>query len=79
MSILQRMSTIYGAWIKLVNWTCVVRLTDWEGGMVIVKAEDKEQAIAIAKADLFVELGTRRYEGRTWRLSCEENNHLGVG
>lgn len=52
---------------------------DHKGGMVIVKAESLEEAKEIAEADPFVRQGVESYELRTWELSCEENNHLGMG
>lgn len=53
--------------------------TDHAGGLVIVKAASKEDAARIAEADPFVKSGVRSFEVRTWELSCEENNHLGMG
>ncbi len=53
--------------------------TDFKGGMVIVKAKSLEEACQIAEQDPFVQAGVSRYEARTWELSCEENNHLGLG
>lgn len=53
--------------------------TDWNGGMLIVKAENRGEAQEIAEADPFVRLRCRDYEVRTWQLSCEANNHLGLG
>jgi len=52
---------------------------DYKGGMVIVRAASKEEAIAIAESDPFVSSGAESYELRTWELSCEANNHLGAG
>lgn len=52
---------------------------DHKGGMVIVKAESYAAAKEIAEADPFVKEGVETYELRTWELSCEENNHLGMG
>jgi uncharacterized protein YciI len=49
---------------------------DYAGGMVIVQAESRAAAEEIAKRDPFVSSGTEAYEIRTWKLSCEENNHL---
>ena len=50
-----------------------------KGGMVIVRVESLEQAKAIAEADPFVSSGVETYEIRTLEVSCEENNHLGMG
>ena len=51
---------------------------DGRGGMVIIKAESLEAAQAVANADPFVTSGSVDAEVRTWKLSCEENNHLGM-
>ena len=53
--------------------------TDFKGGMVIVKAANIDDATRIAKRDPFVVEGVRTFEIRTWELSCEENNHMGMG
>lgn len=53
--------------------------TDHKGGMVIVRAESIEEAKTIAEADPFVREGVETYALRTWELSCEENNHMGMG
>lgn len=53
--------------------------TDGDGGMVIVRAADKDAAGRIAAADPFVQAGVRSCAVRTWKLSCEDNNHLGMG
>ncbi len=52
---------------------------DHKGGMVILKAMSHEEALAIAAQDPFVVQGFETCEVRTWQLSCEENNHLGMG
>ncbi|MBI4676122.1 MAG: hypothetical protein HY748_00900 [Elusimicrobia bacterium] len=52
---------------------------DHKGGMVIVKAASLDDAVGIAKADPFVREGAETYELRAWELSCEENNHMGMG
>ncbi len=52
---------------------------DGEGGMLILKVEYPEQAEEIAQRDPFVTEGTARPEIRAWRLSNEDNNHLGMG
>lgn len=51
--------------------------TDYPSGMVIVRAQSKEEAIKIAESDPFVVEGARTYEVRTWLLANEENNYLG--
>jgi uncharacterized protein len=53
--------------------------TDYKGGMVVIKAADINDAKDIAKSDPFVREGFRTYELRTLELSCEENNHMGMG
>lgn len=50
---------------------------DFPSGMVVVKAADKAEAEAIAKADPFVIEEVRTYAVRTWLLACAENNYLG--
>jgi uncharacterized protein YciI len=52
---------------------------DYEGGMIVFRAESYEQAKAIAESDPFVTSGVEKYELRTWQLSCKENNHMGMG
>lgn len=53
--------------------------SDYEGGMVIIKANSLEEAMAIAESDPFVKEGFETFELRTLELSCEENNHMGMG
>jgi uncharacterized protein YciI len=52
---------------------------DFKGGMVLVRARDYQEAAAIASSDPFVVEGVETFELRTLELSCEENNHLGMG
>ncbi len=52
---------------------------DGLGGMLILRAESLEQARELAAADPFVRAGASTAEVRTWLLSTEENNHLGMG
>ena len=52
---------------------------DYDGGIVVIKAASSDEAKAIAESDPFVKEGTRTYELRTLGLSCEENNHMGMG
>ena len=52
---------------------------DYKGGMLILKTNTLEEAQAIANNDPFVQEGVRCLEVRTWALSCEDNNHLGMG
>ncbi|MBI4678193.1 MAG: flavin reductase [Elusimicrobia bacterium] len=52
---------------------------DHEGGMVIVRADSLDEARAMAEADPFVREGAETYGLRAWELSCEENDHMGMG
>jgi len=52
---------------------------DYKGGMVIVKASSYDEAKEIAESDPFVREGVETYEIRSMEISCEENNHLGIG
>jgi uncharacterized protein YciI len=47
--------------------------SDSKGGMVILKGCSYEDAVEVAESDPFVK------EVRRWDLSCEENNHMGMG
>ncbi len=53
--------------------------SDHKGGMVIIKADSYVEAVRIAESDPFVKEGFETYELRTLELSCEENNHMGMG
>ncbi|MGC5324996.1 YciI family protein [Brevibacillus sp. SYSU BS000544] len=53
--------------------------SNYRGGMVIISASSLEEATEIAERDPFVSSGAESYELRVWSLSCEENNHLGMG
>ena len=53
--------------------------SDFAGGMVIVKADSLEHAEELANKDPFVIQNKRSYSIKTLELSCEENNHLGMG
>lgn len=48
------------------------------GGMLVMKALDLDEAIAIAATDPFVLEGASEVGVRTIRLSCAANHHLGV-
>lgn len=52
--------------------------SDSPGGMVIVRASSRDEAILIAEEDPYVQSGIRSYEVRTWSLSHEGNGHLGI-
>ena len=47
--------------------------------MYILRNVGEEEAQAIASADPFVESGVETCTVREWYLSCEENNHMGMG
>lgn len=49
---------------------------DAPSGLVVVRARDREEAERIAAADPFVARGVRRAVVRTWRLSCDDDDHL---
>lgn len=51
---------------------------DYDGGMLIIQAKDKAEAISIAEADPFIQEGYETYELRTLEQSCEANQHLGM-
>lgn len=51
---------------------------DCPGGMVIVRAGSREEAVSIAERDPYVLSGIRSYELRTWGLSHEGNRHMGI-
>ncbi|ODS30750.1 MAG: YciI-like protein [Candidatus Scalindua rubra] len=53
--------------------------SDFEGGMVVIKAASYDEAKDIAENDPFVKEGVENYELRTLELSCKENNHMGMG
>lgn len=53
--------------------------TDYNGGMIIIKASSLEEAADIAASDPFVRSEVETFEVRTLELSCEENNHMGFG
>lgn len=52
---------------------------DYKGGMVIIKASSYDEAKEIAESDPFVKESVEKYEIRALEVSCEENNHLGMG
>ena len=53
--------------------------TNHKGGMLIVKASSFEEAKQISENDPFIREGVRTAEVRSWELSCEDNNHMGMG
>jgi len=53
--------------------------TDYNGGIVVFRANSLDEARKIAESDPFVMEGYETYELRTLELSCEENNHMGMG
>ncbi len=50
--------------------------TDWDGGMMVLRASSKEAATEIARRDPFVKDGFENYEVRTLNRACAENNFL---
>lgn len=52
--------------------------SDYPGGMVIVRAASREEAVQIAERDPYVLSGIRSYELRTWGLSHAGNRHMGI-
>lgn len=52
---------------------------DHPAGLVVLLADDAADALQVAEGDPFVRAGVRTVEIRAWELSCEENNHLGMG
>jgi uncharacterized protein YciI len=53
--------------------------TNYDGGLMIVKASSLDEAKQISESDPFVREGVRSAEVRCWELSCEDNNHMGMG
>jgi uncharacterized protein len=52
--------------------------TDGSGGLVVVRAPDRDAALAIAADDPFVALGVRTAQVRGWALSDQDNGHQGA-
>ncbi|MNI21048.1 YciI-like protein [compost metagenome] len=52
--------------------------SDSPGGMVIIRAESREEAERIAQRDPYILTGIRSYELRTWGLSHAGNRHMGI-
>ncbi|SEU02486.1 YciI family protein [Paenibacillus sp. NFR01] len=52
--------------------------SDAPGGMVIVRADSRDEAVRIAERDPYVRTGIRAYEVRTWGLSHAGNRHMGI-
>ena len=50
---------------------------DFDGGMFIIKARSKDEALSIASQDPFTQHELKTVEVRTLQLSCKENQHLG--
>jgi RimJ/RimL family protein N-acetyltransferase/uncharacterized protein YciI len=53
--------------------------TNYKGGMIILNVSQYQEAMAIAITDPFIKEKVRNFTIRTWALSNEENNHLGMG
>jgi uncharacterized protein YciI len=50
--------------------------TDYPGGMVVITAENLEEATKIAEADPFMASGCKTFEIRTMEQANEENHYL---
>ncbi|MCB9072980.1 MAG: hypothetical protein H6623_05100 [Bdellovibrionaceae bacterium] len=50
--------------------------SDHPSGLVVILAENKEEAELVAQQDPFVSGGYRSYEVRTWLLANQNNNYL---
>lgn len=50
--------------------------SDYPGGIVIIRAIDKNEAISIAEKDPLVIHGLRSYEVRSLEVANRENNYL---
>lgn len=50
--------------------------SDYPGGMVVVRAETREEAQAIAEKDPFIASGFKTYELRCLEVANAENNYL---
>jgi len=47
---------------------------DHNFGMIVVRAESRDEAVDIAESDPFIIKGYREYELRTLEMACPENN-----
>jgi len=53
--------------------------SDYNGGMVIFRANSYDDALEVVRSDPFVKENYESFELRTLELSCKENNHMGMG
>lgn len=53
--------------------------SNYAGGMIILNTSNFEEATQLASSDPFVKEGLKKFSVRTWEISNEENNHLGMG
>jgi len=64
-------------WLKVENKLVLCGpFSDYPGGLVVLVANDKEEAIMLIEKDPFIKHGYKSYEFRTIELANEENNYL---
>ncbi len=49
---------------------------DYPGGIVLFKANSREQAVSIAESDPFISSGCKSYDLRCIQVASKENNYL---
>ncbi|WP_442598632.1 YciI family protein [Neobacillus sp. D3-1R] len=50
--------------------------TDYDGGMIVIRAESFDEAEKMAQSDPFVSSMTESYKIRTWKMANRDNNYL---
>ena len=64
-------------WLTLENRLILCGpFSDYQGGVVVFHALDKEEAILIVEKDPYIKHGYKSYELHTIELANEENNYL---